>query len=559
MQLKYHTKYNTFYFECDYVNKDVPKSAGFEWSGNRKVWYTKDADIASELLQYADSEVIKHIGLEKKVKLTSLEESYATESDIHINKPNGLEYMPFQKAGINYGLQRTDVLIGDEMGCGKTIQAIGIINAIEIEGKILIVCPAIMKLVWKLELDKWLVNKGLKVEVWDSKKQPDADIIIVNYAILRKLQDVLLKISFHIVIGDEIHFCKTKPTPKNKTKKTKKMNRSRAFYNIANKATKRVYLTGTPMLNRPAELFYILESLHFPMKWHEFMEKYADAYIDERGYWNTKGASNLDELQERLRSHCMIRRLKKDVLTELPDKIRQIIHLPDDKLKTTISKEEKYLKDKKETIKVIKMRIKEAEENEDKENYQDAVNELKEFEFNSFTDLARVRHLTALKKVPSAIEHIKALLESTDKIVVFAHHTDVLKELYKEFEDVSVLLIGATPIEERMDIINHFQTDPNCKLFIASIKAGGIGITLTSASTVVFVELDWTPTVIAQCEDRCHRKGQKNAVLVQHLVIDGSIDSKLAKMCVKKQSVINASLDDEINILDYDDSDYDMV
>ena len=156
--------------------------------------------------------------------------------------------------------------------------------------------------------------------------------------------------------------------------------------------------------------------------------------------------------------------------------------------------------------------------------------------------------MTALKKVPKAIEHITEVLESEEKVVVFAHHRDVLDKLYKAFEDKAVLLTGDTPMEERKEIVDHFQTDPNCKLFIASIKAGGIGITLTASSTVIFVELDWTPAIISQAEDRLHRIGQENAVLVQHLVINGSIDSKIAKMCVRKQEVITQVLDKPITI-----------
>jgi len=547
MKLKYHNKYNTFYFECTYANKEIPKSAGFKWSANRKVWYTTDPNVASDLLQYADADVIEKIDNTKRMQLTAVEESMAIDSDIHINKPNGLEYMPFQKAGINYALKRNDTLIADEMGLGKTIQAIGIINATDNIGKVLIVCPASMKFVLKSELEKWVVNKGLKIVVWNSKEQPDGDIIVINYDIIKKCKQ-LEKVEFTILIGDEIHYCKSN-----------KAQRSKSFYKIAKKAIKRVYLTGTPILNRPAELFYILKSLGFPMNWSDFMTRYANGHIDYRGYWDIKGSSNLDELQERLRGHLMVRRLKKDVLTELPDKIRQVIELPEDKLKKAITHEEKYLQDKKEKIKEIKKKIKEAKKHDDEEGYGEAVKELKEFNSSSFIDLSRVRHTTALKKVPYAIEHINALLESVDKIVVFAHHIDVLDELYKEFKNDAVLLKGSTSQEERKEIIDHFQTDPNCRLFISSIKAGGIGITLTSASTVLFVELDWTPAIISQAEDRCHRIGQENAVLVQHLVVNGSIDSKLAKMCVKKQEVITEALDEKMSLLDFGDYDYDMV
>lgn len=541
MELKYNTKYSTFYVICSYSDRAIPRGLGFKWSVNRRVWFTTDHNIASGLLQYADSEVFKRIDEFKKLQLNALEESKATTSNIIIPVNEGLNYLDFQKAGISYGLKRSDILIADEMGLGKTIQAIGIINCTKNIERVLIVCPATLKYVWKNELEKWLVNKNLKIVMWDSKNQDKGDIIIVNYDIIKRFKK-LFKNKLSIIIGDEIHYCKSN-----------KAMRSKAFYSIAKKAQKRIYLTGTPILNRPSELFYILKSLGFPMSWQDFMIRYADGHIGYNGYWDTKGASNLEELQEKLRGHLMIRRLKSEVLKELPDKIRQIIELPEDGLKREVSKEGKYIKEKKDIIKEIKKRIKQAKKEEDKETYKEAVKELKEYNFSSFGEIARVRHNTALKKVPYAVEHIKEVLLSKDKLVIFAHHLDVLDALYDEFKDIAVLLDGrVTDKEERNDLVNHFQTDPNCKLFISSIKAGGVGITLTSASTVIFIELDWTPAIISQAEDRCHRYGQKDTVLVQHLVVNGSIDSKLAKMCVNKQSVITEVLDEEINLLDFD-------
>jgi len=536
MLLTYNNEFLSFELICSFEDKDVPKNAGFKWNTHRKVWWTHNPNIASEFLQYATSDVIIKVDELKSQNKSAVDKSSAVKSDIVIPKPEGLDYMPFQKAGIEYALNRSDTLIADEMGLGKTIQAIGVINGDEDVRKVLIVCPASMKLVWKSELEKWVVNKDLRIVVWDSKNQADGEIIIINYDIIARFKE-LCKMPFSLIIGDEIHYCKS-----NKAK------RSKAFYKVAKISKKRVYLTGTPILNRPAELFYILKSLNFPIHWQDYMSRYANAHIDERGFWNIKGASHLDELQEKLRGHLMVRRLKKDVLKELPDKIRQVIELPDDGLKKTITAEEKYLKEKRAIIKEIKTKIKQAKQTDDKEEYNNAVKELREFNFSSFSDLSKVRHLTALKKVPFAIEHIKETLVSESKVVVFAHHRDVLDSLYEAFKDKAVLLTGDTPADVRKDNIDHFQTDPNCKLFISSIKAGGIGITLTASSMVIFVELDWTPAIISQAEDRCHRIGQENAVLIQHLVINGSIDSKIAKMCVRKQAVITQALDKPITL-----------
>jgi len=546
MRLKYNDKYNTFYCECHYYEKEIPKSAGFLWSKNRKVWYTVNPSIALELIQYGDSKVLEKIDKLKERTLTAVEESLAKESNIDVPCPDGLAYLPFQKAGIAYALKRNNTLIADEMGLGKTIETIGVINASPLLQKILICCPATMKYKWKAELEKWLV-KDFTISVWSTKEQVDADIIILNYDLLKRFP-YIRQVPFSLVVGDEIHFCKTKPkTTKDKKTGKNKDNRSKVFYEVADRAIKRLYLTGTPILNRPAELYYMLESLQFPMSWYNFMTRYAEAYKDDYGYWNTKGASNLNELQEKLRTHVMIRRLKKEVLPELPDKFRQIVELSDEKLVKAVLKEEHFLTQRQELISEIKDKIKEAKETKDKKSFKKAVKELKEFHSDIFTELAEIRHNTALKKVPYAIEYIKGLLESTNKLVVFAHHRDVLEKMYKAFEKDSIILTGDTPPENRYSMEQEFQTDPNCKIFFASIKAGGIGLTLTASSTVVFIEGDWTPSIISQAEDRCHRYTQENSVNIKHLVVNGSIDSKIAKMCVAKQEVITEALDEELD------------
>jgi SWI/SNF-related matrix-associated actin-dependent regulator 1 of chromatin subfamily A len=540
MELKYSKNNNGFYFVCNFHEKDIPKYAGFQWSKNNRVWYTTDPDIAMELQRYASEEVLCKIKEMKSVISVGVEESKAVSSDIEIDCPEGLSYMPFQKAGIAYASKRNNILLADEMGLGKTIQSIGYINSNPLIIKILIVCPATMKLVWKAELEKWLFNKDLSIEVWDSKKCKDADIIIINYESLIK-HDVLLETKFSLIIGDEIHYCKN---AKNK--------RSTAFYKIAKRAIKKLYLTGTPILNRPEELYDIIKSLGFSMTWWEYVHRYADAHTDDYGFLNTKGHSNLDELQEKLRSKFMIRRLKKEVLKELPDKVRQIVELSDPKLVKAILNTEKVITEKQILIKELNTIKAEAKANKDKKAYGKAVKELKEFNSSIFTELSRIRHQTALKKTPYAIKHIKGVLENTDKVVVFAHHTDVLEQMHNEFKDCSVILTGKTPKDERKSLVDEFQTDPNVKIFFSSIKAGGVGLTLTASSTVIFVELDWTPSVISQAEDRCHRIGQENSVLIQHLVVNGSIDSKIAKMCVEKQNIISEAidLDEELMITD---------
>jgi SWI/SNF-related matrix-associated actin-dependent regulator 1 of chromatin subfamily A len=240
--------------------------------------------------------------------------------------------------------------------------------------------------------------------------------------------------------------------------------------------------------------------------------RYCDAYPGQWG-WDYSGASNLDELNERLRSTVMIRRLKADVMKELPPKRRQIIELSGALPKPEV-------------------------------DYLAAVKALKNPGQIAFEEIARVRHEDALAKLPQVIEFIKDALEESEKIVVFAWHRDVIEGLTQALIDFSpVIVTGDTSLKNRQWAIENFQNEPHTRIFIGNIQAAGVGITLTAASHVIFAELDWTPGVVSQAEDRCHRIGQKDFVLVQHLVLSGSIDAKMAKILVAKQEVLDKALD----------------
>jgi hypothetical protein len=163
----------------------------------------------------------------------------------------------------------------------------------------------------------------------------------------------------------------------------------------------------------------------------------------------------------------------------------------------------------------------------------------------AFSEMAKVRHDTAVAKIPMVVEHLTNVLESGNKAVVFVWHHDVVDALAKEFEGVSVVIDGRVPPSKRIELVDAFQMNPKIKLFIGSITAAGVGITLTAASHVIFAELDWVPGNVSQAEDRLHRIGQKDCVLVQHLVLEESLDAHMAKVIVKKQEVIEKALDKE--------------
>jgi SWI/SNF-related matrix-associated actin-dependent regulator 1 of chromatin subfamily A len=515
-------------FKFSHETKDFVKSLGFWFDGTKKVWYTSDPMVAAKLDPNAAGNAVKQI-----------EASKATDSELDIPVPKGLDYLPHQKAGIAYAVQRKNTLIGDEMGLGKTIQAIGVINADPTIKSVLIVCPATIKLIWKNELEKWLVRK-LSVGIVNGSI-PDTDVVIVNYDILGKWHDELVARNFDLMIIDECH-------------KVKNPKAKRTQFLLGNKkdikpitATRRIFMSGTPIVNRPVELWPILQSIDPQGMGKNFMgyaKRYCAGHQGRYG-WDFKGASNLGELQMKLRSSIMVRRLKQDVLTELPAKRRQIVKLTPTGAAIKIVAAEKEAFDKLK-IEELEALVAKAEAEKDKAAYASAVSQLKAAQKIAFEDMSRVRHQVAVAKIPYVIDFLRDLLEdSDDKVVLMLHHHDVAHAIADAFPGAAIVT-GEVAVNKRQAEVDRFQNDPNCQLFIGSIHDAGVGITLTASSQVVFCELYWVPGNISQAEDRCHRIGQHDSVLVQHLVFDGSVDSRMAAIIVGKQEVIDKALDKDM-------------
>jgi len=539
------------YFEFGCPNfmliKESVKDAGAKWEPEEKYWHApieqSEAIIAitSEHGFTTPEGIGKSIEEMKAKKEQAIAASRASAADIELPRPEGLDYFPFQKAGIVYSVDKDNVLIGDEMGLGKTIQALGVINAklLDID-KVLIVCPASLKLNWQREAEKWLIA-NYSIGIAQSTDIPDTNIVIINWDILTRNQERLTAKGFDLAIMDEVHYAKNS-----------KAQRTKAIKAITANMKQRIALTGTPIVNRPAELFSILELLQHPLAknfWH-YMKRYANAHNNGYG-WDFSGASNLDELQENLRSTVMVRRLKKDVLTELPPKRRQIIEYEFEEIFDTGWREQVYLEQ--QAMKQVNADIEEAEiqrdlaeATDDQDAYQQAVARLQKARQVQFTEMARLRHETALAKVPAVVDHVITIMENEQKVVVFAHHHDVINELMDELEEYNpVKLTGEDTAKQRDEAVRQFQEDSDTRVFVGSIQAAGVGLTLTAASTVIFAELDWVPGNMSQAEDRLHRIGQHDSVMVYHIVLDGSLDANLAKTIVAKQEIIDKALDIE--------------
>jgi SWI/SNF-related matrix-associated actin-dependent regulator 1 of chromatin subfamily A len=446
-----------------------------------------------------------------------------------IPAPFGKSYLPYQEKFIRYALGGRGTLLADEMGLGKTIQAIGLINAMPLNrdtGRldVLIVAPASLVDNWHRELDEWKVPGEIHCDVvtWDGLKR------LVSES---KPYDLL--------VVDEAHYGKNPLS-----------GRSQALTAIAPRCGKIVLMTGTPIDGRPIELWPLLRVLD-PDTWDPATSRigvispeqkkshpgegpnfwaYAKRYCGlkkttfpgkrTRSAWDFSGATNLDELRTKLRRSCMVRRLKSEVLAELPEKRRQIVMLPGG-----------TADDSDLMPGVIEL-----------DNYDDVVKML-QADRVKFEEWSKRRSEQAIEKLPYTLEFLDDMLDSIDKVIVFAHHLHVVSTIASHFYGQNPAVItGETT--NRQAQVDKFQRDPTCKLFIGTFGAAGVGHTLTAASTVVCVELDPRPAYMSQAEDRAHRIGQKNAVNVYHLVQNGTLCSRLAKILVQKQAVIQKALDE---------------
>ena len=443
------------------------------------------------------------------------------QPELKIPCPPGLAYLPFQVEGVVFAAARRHALIADEPGLGKTIQAAGLINATEPEGRIVVVSPATLKINWQRELATWLVTPR-ECAISYGSDLPDAPIVVIGYSTVHRHVVTLIERGIDLLVLDEAHAIKTATSA-----------RTKACTALIRAAKRGVYLSGTPLLNRPVELEPLLKAVGSPIAVNyqrrycaaRMKDVYAGGHGQKRRVWDASGASNLDELRERLRSEFMIRRLKADVLTELPAKTRRILALAD------VAGADKIAARAAELLHEVDL---EAIISGERPVPMDA------------SALALARHEEALAKLPVAMDYTHELLEDegVPKLVIFAHHRDVLEGIVAALADFGpVLLYGGMADAAKQAAVDRFQTDPACRVFVGGILAAGVGIALTAASRVLMVEVDWVPANVTQAEDRCHRKGQHDAVLVEHLVVPGGIDERICRATVRKQAVLDRALD----------------
>ncbi|XP_004376354.1 SWI/SNF-related matrix-associated actin-dependent regulator of chromatin subfamily A-like protein 1 isoform X1 [Trichechus manatus latirostris] len=417
--------------------------------------------------------------------------------------------MPFQRAGVNFAIaKRGRLLLADDMGLGKTIQAICIAAFYRKEWPLLVVVPSSVRFTWEQAFLLWLPSLTpdcINVVVTGKDHLRAGLVNIVSFDLLSKLEKQL-KTPFKVVIVDESHFLKNSKTA-----------RCRAAMPILKVAKRVILLSGTPAMSRPAELYtqiIAVKPTFFP-QFHAFGLRYCDAKRQPWG-WDYSGSSNLNELKLLLEEAIMLRRLKSDVLSQLPAKQRKMVVVAPGR----ISARARAALDAVAKEMITKDKTKKQQ---------------KEALFLFF-------RRTAETKIPSVIEYILDLLESgKEKFLVFAHHKVVLDAITNELERKHVQHIridGSTPSADRDNLCEQFQLSERHAVAVLSVTAANMGLTFSSADLVVFAELFWNPGVLIQAEDRVHRIGQTNSVGIHYLVARGTADDYLWPMIQEKLKVL---------------------
>jgi SWI/SNF-related matrix-associated actin-dependent regulator 1 of chromatin subfamily A len=549
-----------------YDTRDIPKQAGFAWDHNRKFWWSDSAKRALKLKNYCDTAAAEALNEAHRAERRALEESSATTADIDIPAPKGRSYMEFQKAGVAYAARRSGTLIADEMGLGKTIQAIGLVNYDRSIERVLVVCPASLKMNWAREAEKWLV-RPFRIGIVESKIWPlNGNFIIINYDILDRHIDRIRATPWDLVVLDEAHYIKSPDAKRTKlVLGEKKWDRERQAWDVKAPpipARVRLALTGTPILNRPQEMWSLVEwclidkpvyqRFEYFRSRSKFWQRYADWHESRYG-WEFGSPQNLSELQEQARLTFMIRRTKNQVLLDLPPKRRQVIEISSEGFEGVLRREREMYERQAERLAEAQTKFLIAKASGNDEEYEQAVEELKEAQRVPFEEMSAIRHEVGLATVRAAKGFLKDTIEGIEKVVIFAHHHDVIDELMaiaseavrKDEGEFAVKLVGGMSASAKQAAVDAFQTNPKARVFIGSITAAGVGITLTAASHVIFVELDWVPSNIQQAEDRCHRITQKDCVNVQHVVLEGSMTARMAKVIVEKMTSIREATESE--------------
>lgn len=599
----------------DYGDRHVFKDAGFTWNAIRKRWITDSLAVASKAdALFTERATLEALGRDAKSE-KSHTLSYAKDTEFNPPTPAGLEFRPFQKAGIQYAILRKDTLIADPPGLGKTVQAVGVSNVMPAPRRILVIGPASLKENWRREWLRWTTHshtvgiaeatKKVKRKVGKYKNGndkfkvetikdfwPDTDVVVVNYDILARFEDIIKSQKWDLLVCDEAHALKNPEAMRtlqvlggsrledvvsdrhaDLPKKYKPKKKKKRVYYKPIDADRRLFLTGTPILSRPVELWSLLRATDpdgLGRDYDAFVYRYCAARKTIHGL-DVSGASNMEELGEHLRRILMVRRQKKEVLPELPDVQQQVVLIESPEISKLVAREDELA----QQLKLYEAVLTEAGGDLDtldaalgasiaevaatygldnsggskpKIDYVAQVLGLEPPAVEIlFEELAAVRREIGVAKVPVVVDWVRNFLEGNpgEKLILFAYHKDVVRGLHEQLAEYNPgLIYGSTPVNKRQLQVDKLQEDETCRLIVGNLHSMGTGFTMTRAANVAFAEGDWVPSLLRQAEDRSCRMGQEaDRVLAAYIMANGSIDAKIAQTAVGKELNIAMALD----------------
>jgi SWI/SNF-related matrix-associated actin-dependent regulator 1 of chromatin subfamily A len=537
-----------------YLVEAIKQIPGRQFIPSKKLWLIPKSSEQALLNWASNFSAVKYNGssepevvaeIEPLPELTVPIPEYIYNRDKK-KKGEPCEVMPYQKTGIAYNLIHERTIVGDQPGLGKTIQAI--VTSVLAEAKcILIICPATLRENWKREWKIW-TDKDVMIlsdrvkNTWVKYYEVGmCKVFICNYESLKKyfVQDIkkvfdkegnrmplrldhiqfkeTIKL-FDFVIVDEAHRCKDGKT-----------QQSKFVMGISKGKKYRLALTGTPVVNKPMDLvpqLHIIGQLESFGGYKGFVNRYCSG---------PDGSSNPRELNYKLHQHCYYRREKSEVLKDLPEKMRAI-------KRCDIETRDEYNKAEEDLVRYLKENLQKTEGEIDKSMRGEVM-----------VRIQLLKKISARGKINTVLDHVREVIDAGEKIVVFAHHKDIVHAL-KTAIPGAVTVVGDDTMDQRNYAVDSFQNNPRVQVIICNIKSGGVGITLTASSRVAFIELPWHNADCDQCEDRCHRIGQKDSVQADYFLGHETIDEYIYDIIEKKRRISNqitgATDDVETSVLD---------
>lgn len=494
---------------------------GRQWNPDTKIWtipvtsLQEGAKYFPGLAKMAQAEVNRRVNAQRR--LTRAEEKW-----VEIISNNYPHLYKYQQTGVAWLMARKGAILGDDMGLGKTKQAI--IAAKEVSGNkpVLVVCPAGLKGNWALEITEESNEPLLIIDNNTKplrKRNPKTGRMheftrgplfvdnlpkwaIVNYDVLKNHRELLLTVKWDVLIMDEAHYIKNNSGRSVQVlgRRANKNKKLEAIVGLATAAERIWLLTGTPIKNKPRDLFNLLKAIRHELgkNWGRFAYRYCAGHNNGWGLV-ADGASNLEELAENI-ADAFLQRKKEDEL-DLPEKTR-------------IFQDSEF----------------------DKEAFAH-INEVFMDDLG-FADFTRAMHELAMAKIEATIAHAEEIVETGNKVIIFSRFTGPIDAFMNHFGAKAVRIDGRDNQEARATAEFEFQTNPNVMVFVGQLEAAGVGLNLTAATYVIFNDYDWVPANHAQAEDRAYRIGQKNAVTVTYIHATDTLDDDLQDVILGKAAVI---------------------